>query len=87
VELCKINSMNTTLKATETSKKEVIADSIRNIIKDLNKALEKAYENRLTVNIESTIENFEELEEIDESEEVFVPHLVFSVNIFEQIKY
>jgi hypothetical protein len=79
--------MNTTLKATETSKKEVIADSIRNIIKDLNKALEKAYENGLTVNIESTIENFEELEEIDESEEVFVPHLVFSVNIFEQIKY
>ena len=79
--------MNTTLKATETSKKEVIADSIRNIIGDLNKALEKAYENGLTVNIESTIENFEELEEIDESEEVFVPHLVFSANIFEQIKY
>ena len=53
--------MNTTLKATETSKKEVIADSIRNIIEDLNKALEKAYENGLIVNVESTIENFEEL--------------------------
>jgi hypothetical protein len=79
--------MNTTLKATETSKKEVIADSIRSIIKDLNKALEKAYENGLIVNVESTIKNFEELEEIDEDEEVFIPHLTFSANIFQQIKY
>jgi len=79
--------MNTTLKATDISKKEVIAESIRNIIEDLNKALEKAYENELIVNIESTIENFEELEEIDEDEEVFIPHLTFSANIFQQIKY
>lgn len=79
--------MNTTLKATETSKKEVIADSIRNIIEDLNKALEKAYENGLIVNVESTIENFEELEEMEDGEENFIPCLNFSANIFERINY
>jgi hypothetical protein len=78
--------MSTTLKATETSKKEVIADSIRNLLKDLNKALEKAYENDLIVNFETNIENSEELEELEEGED-FVPFLKMSADIFQQIKY
>jgi hypothetical protein len=78
-------STEKTQTATATSRKEVIAETIRETTEKLNKLFEEAYESDLIIKIDLLLLNEEEVEKAEELNEFCVPHLEVDVKIFEQV--